>query len=143
MLIYEIIGPPVPWAAPRFTGKHCYNPKSKEQQQVIWQLKSQFNHEPISGQINFAVKFFKEVPKGTSRIRRQQMLNGLIRPIGKPDRTNMLKFIEDCFERAGILSNDSIIVGGEPSKWYGLTAKTVVWIEPLNTIQVTDENLRI
>jgi Holliday junction resolvase RusA-like endonuclease len=131
MLIYEIIGAPVPWAASRVCGTRHYNPKYKEQQQVIWQLKSQFNHEPLSCPINFSVEFYREVPKGTSRIRRQEMLNGRIRPIGKPDRTNLVKFIEDCFERAGILSNDSIIVGGEPSKWYGLVAKTVIRIEPL------------
>lgn len=134
MLVYEVLGNPVPWAASKTNGKIHYDPKHKEKQQIIWQLKSQLNHEPLTGPINFHVTFYMPIPKSASGIRKRQMLNGVIHHICKPDRSNLLKLIEDCAERAGIISNDSIIVGGEAKKMYGLIPKTIIRIEDINHI---------
>jgi Holliday junction resolvase RusA-like endonuclease len=134
MLILELIGPPVPWAAPVLSRGRFYNKKHTEKEQAIWQLKSQFNRPQFSGPVKLDVIFYRAIPKSTSAIRRKQMLNGMIYPIEKPDRSNCLKFIEDCLEGAGVLSNDSIIVDGNTKKLYGDVAKTVLFITDINQL---------
>lgn len=137
MLVYEVIGNPVPWQAPKWNKGRMYNPKNKEQQQTIWQLKPQFNHETLSCPVRMDITFYMPIPKSASKIKRRQMLNGMIAHITKPDRTNLLKFIEDCLQLAGILSNDSIVVAGEPFKTYGLVPKTLIRITPFRDIRET------
>ncbi len=132
MIIYEVIGNPVPWAASRTNGKFHYNPKHKEQLEVILKLKAQFNHLPINTAMKMDVTFYMPIPKSISEKKKYEMLSGRVHHIKKPDRTNMLKFIEDCFEKAGIISNDSHIVGGESMKIYGLVPKTIIRIQPLD-----------
>jgi Holliday junction resolvase RusA-like endonuclease len=140
-IIYEVEGVPVAWAAPKRRGNIYFNPKHIEQQQVIWQLKSRFNHECISGPLRAHFLFYMPIPKSTSKCRREQMLNGMIHHIGKPDRSNMLKFIEDCLEKAGIISNDSIIIQGNTQKLYGIKPKTLIYLEPLATDGQTYGNM--
>lgn len=138
MIIYEVIGPPIPWQSPKWSNGRCYNPKSLEKQQTIWQLKPQFNHPQISSAVRMDVIFFMPIPKNTSKVRRRAMLNGTLHHIGKPDRTNLLKFIEDCVQEAGILSNDSIVTEGETKKMYGLIPKTVIKITPLLELNICE-----
>lgn len=135
MLIYQIHGNPTPWAAPQRRGEVYFNPKHQEKEQAIWQLRSQFNHEPLSGPLDLSATFYMPIPESTSSIRKKQMLNGIMHHIKKPDRSNLLKFVEDCLEKAGIISNDSIIVSGQTRKLYGLRPMTVIQIESLSEIQ--------
>ncbi|NJL54142.1 RusA family crossover junction endodeoxyribonuclease [bacterium] len=111
-----------------------YSKHSVAKKQIAWQLQPYFNHEQFKGAIWADITFYRPIPKGTSSIRKQQMLNGLIWPIGKPDRTNLLKFIEDCLEEAGIVSNDSIIVDGPVRKLYGLHPKTIIKLESMDKL---------
>lgn len=134
MIIYQIIGNPVPWAAPGRKGNFYFNPKDKEKKQAVWQLKPQISHSPLSGPLRVDVFFHMPIPKSTSGIRKRQMLNGVIHHISKPDRSNLLKFVEDCLQDAEILSNDSIIVCGETKKIYGEEPKTVIIIQELNVL---------
>jgi Holliday junction resolvase RusA-like endonuclease len=134
MIIYEVLGDPTPWAAPRRNGNTYYNPKSKEKAYAIWQLKAKFNHEQLSCPIRADFTFYFPVPKSASKIKRMQMLNGLIHHIGKPDRSNCLKFMEDCLQEAGIISNDSIICEGESKKLYGLEPKVIIIIQPISLL---------
>lgn len=133
MIIYEVYGIPLPWAVKVSRGR-LYNPRGLEKQQVVWQLKPQVNHVALSSPVQLDVTFYMPIPKSTSAIRKKQMLNGMIWPICKPDRSNMLKFIEDCLQDAEILSNDSIIVDGSTRKIYGLTPKTLIKIVDLNKL---------
>lgn len=133
MIIYEVLGNPVPWAAPGRKGKVYFNPKHKEKEQAVWQLKSQCNHDPLSCPLHVDFYFYLPIPKSTSAIRKKCMLNGTIQPIGKPDRSNCLKFYEDCLQAAMIISNDSIIVAGKAQKQYGIIPKTTIIIIPLRT----------
>lgn len=132
-LFYEVDGIPIPWTAPRFTRKGIYSSHSTAQEQVIWQLKSQINHEPITAPVRLNVTFYMPIPKSASKKLRLQMLNGIVHHIKKPDRSNLLKFIEDCLERAKIISNDSIIVAGSTNKAYSNVSKTIILLDVLET----------
>ena len=134
MVIYKVYGPPVPWAAPQRCKDSFYNPKHKEKLQVIWQLKSQVNHPPFFGPVRLDVNFYMPIPKSTSGIKRRQMLSGMIHHIGKPDRSNLLKFIEDCLQAAEAISNDSIIVAGETQKIYGEEPQTIIRLTEISLI---------
>lgn len=141
MIIYEVMGIPTPWAAPKKGRKGFYNPKAISKEQVIWQLKPQVNHEPLTCALEANIHFYVPIPASASGIKKRQMLNGMIHPKGKPDRSNMLKFIEDCLEGAGALANDSIIVTGNTTKSYGLNPKTVVMLKSIeNLIEKKNEN---
>lgn len=137
MIIYEVVGIPTPWAAPKKGRNGFYNPKNISKEQVIWQLKPQVNHEPLTCALYADIHFYVPIPKNTSGVRRRQMLNGMIHPKGKPDRSNMLKFIEDCLQDAGAIANDSIIVTGPTTKSYGEVPKTVIM---LKNIDLLNEN---
>lgn len=134
MLIYEIQGKPVPWQASQKSGNRFFNPKHVQKEQAVWQLKAQQNHPTLSGPLRVDFFFYLQPPKSVSKIRYRQMLNGVIYPIGKPDRSNMLKFAEDCLQMAEIISNDSIIISGETQKLYGQFAKTIIKISQLNVL---------
>ena len=133
MKIYEVYGKPEPWAAPTRSGNRFFSKKTVYKHQVIWQLKPQISHPPFTGPIRLDVNFFMKIPESTSGVRRRQMIAGIIHHIGKPDRSNLLKFIEDCLQEAGVISNDSIIVSGETCKMYGGDPKTVIRIQAIET----------
>lgn len=143
ILFYEVLGVPLSWRAPVKKGRVWGDLRHEHKQQVTWQLLSQVNHPPLTGPLCVDLVFYMPVPKSASKIKKRQMLQGMIFPIGKPDRTNLAKLMEDCLENAGILSNDSIIVDGREKKLYGEVPKTVIRIVPMSLLNQTEiyENL--
>ena len=142
ILFYEVLGTPLSWLSPISSGKRFYDKRALHKKQVTWQLKSQVNHPPLSGPLLVDLLFYMPIPKSSSKVKKRQMLNGMILPIGKPDRTNLAKLMEDCLEHAGILSNDSIIVDGRAKKIYGDIPKTVIRIVPvslLNQVEIYED----
>lgn len=108
MLQFEIYGSLVPYAAHRNNGRFQYDPKSKEKEQIRWQIKAQHRGEPIDGAPILDFTFYFAIPKATSKIRRRQMLAGLIVPTVAPDCSNLIKLYEDCLK--GIVIQDDRFV---------------------------------
>ena len=128
---FVIDGLSVPWAAHGGYGKRSFNPRYREKQYTQWQLKAQFNRDaPISGPVRVDLHFVRPIPKGTSKARKLQMLNGIIFPITRPDRGNYLKFYEDCLTGVAI-EDDSQIVAGEVCKIFGESPKTIIKLTEL------------
>lgn len=73
--------------------------------------------ERLEGQIEARIKAFFSIPKSTSKAKREQMLNGEIRPIKKPDLSNVIKSIEDGLNSIAY-SDDSQIVKLVAMKYY-------------------------
>lgn len=134
---YEIEGDPVAWTSHRGFGKKSFNPHYKEKQAAQWALKKQqlekYNCGPISGRA-VRVDFFFEVsaPKSMSKALRKQIEAGLrVWCIKRPDRTNYIKFAEDCLFPS-ILEDDNIVVSGFADKYYTVKApKTIIRISIL------------
>lgn len=84
---------------------------------IVWQLLSQFNsnsdykqiNTPLSLSIDFSVKIPTTINKLRLTVKERKELQGQWAP-SKPDLTNIIKTIEDCIERAGIINNDMLIV---------------------------------
>ena len=131
MLIFEIEGKPTAWAAHGGNGRHSFNPRFREKEYVRWQLKTQYSgKELLCSALWAAFIFYVPIPKNTRAIKKRQMLAGIIRPTTRPDRTNYLKFLEDCLIGI-VIADDSTIVDGPVSKWYGEIPKAVIKICPL------------
>lgn len=131
MITLEIDGIPVPWAAHQGYGRRSYNPRIKEKQYCQWQIKAQYNQKaPLSGPLSLCVSFYLPIPKGTSKIRSRQMLNGVMHHIKKPDVDNLQKFILDCLKTI-VFEDDSQIFEIQAKKLFSEIPKTLVQIKSI------------
>lgn len=105
MIQLEIFGRPTPCnSTKQARNGHFYNPKAKEMEAAKWQLKAQFNQEPIKGSIRLKAVYYFKIPKATSFVKRKQMLANIIHHSIKPDRGNLDKFLEDVLK--GVVIED-------------------------------------
>jgi Holliday junction resolvase RusA-like endonuclease len=74
---------------------------------------------PMQGPLRLSVTFVLPIPPSWPARKRAEALAGVLQPIGRPDRGNMLKLVEDALQAAGFYADDSQIVGGEVAKRYG------------------------
>ena len=127
-----IEGLPIPWAAARvLRNGFSYNPKGKEKEYGRWQIKSQWNQEILHCPVEIHYTFHMPIAKGTSKVRTQQMLNGIMHHIKKPDVDNLCKFASDCIKGICIY-DDSQICKLSAEKIYGLSPKTIIKIFPIH-----------
>lgn len=132
MILIEIDGIPVPWKAHAGYGKKAFNPRYKEREYYQWQIRAQYNQlNPLSGPVRVHYSYFMPIPIGTSKIRKLQMLNGLMHPIKRPDVDNFDKFLSDCLNGI-IFDDDSQIVDKYSRKIYAERPKTLITIEALH-----------
>ena len=127
MYLYEILGDPVPWTPARKGSKGFYDLKSQNKKNNLLQLMSQKRPiNPISGAIKLKFTFIMPIPESTSKKKRSKMINGEISHLHKPDLTNLCKLIEDCLEKAAIITNDSHVISQINEKKYGEIPKTLI-----------------
>lgn len=132
MILLEINGIPVPWKAHGGFGKRAFNHRKADRERVQWFLRAQYNqNQLLCGPIRVSYSYYVPIPKGTSKARKLQMLNGLMHPIKRPDVDNFNKFLSDCL--TGIIwEDDSQVVELTARKLYGDTPKTVIRVESIN-----------
>lgn len=133
MIILKIDGPPVPYAAPRKGKHHFYNPRHKVKEQYQWQIRSQWQNEPIQEPLVAEIICHMPIPKNTSKKRRLQMLNGVIRHDKKPDKDNLTKFVLDCIKGI-VIRDDCQIDDGRTVKIYSEKPGTVIKLIPYSEI---------
>lgn len=92
--------------------------------------RNRFVH-PEDGWVSLGCIFFLPIPRSWSEDKRQNAREGIIRPTGTPDLSNLMKSIEDGCE--GVLwTNDSAIVeygtvdGRPTSKYYSETPRVEI-----------------
>ena len=130
MITLIIDGIPVPWAAHKGYGKRSFKPRFKEREYYRWQIKAQYNQEkPIAGPVRLSLSFHLPIPKATSKVRRLQMLNGVMHHITRPDVSNFCKFAEDTLKGI-VIEDDSQVVEINAKKIYADIPKTVISIFP-------------
>ena len=133
MITLQVFGRPCVYRPPRVTRSHgTYSPHTKKKHDVQWELKSYFREEVWESAIYLRLMFYFAVPKNTSNVKRQQMLDGTLSFTKRPDLSNCIKFIEDCGN--GVLwKDDSQIIKLEAQKFYGTKEKTLIMMseEPL------------
>jgi Holliday junction resolvase RusA-like endonuclease len=133
MLSFEIFGKPIPWTAPRRGNGHFYASHSEIGEQVKWQLRSLHRDAPLSERVHLDFTFFQPIPKGTSGIRRRQMLAHMIVPQTAPDTTNMQKFYEDCLKGI-VIEDDRLVSDVSARKRYSEQPGVLIRVIPWNLI---------
>lgn len=134
MILIEIHREPVAWMAHGGYGRKSFNPRGVEKDYYTWQIKAHYTQcIPLSGPVKVDYTYFLPIPKGVSKVRRLQMLNGMMHPIKRPDIDNFDKFLSDCLTKI-VFEDDSQIVHKVSRKIYGETPKTLIKIEVLNGI---------
>lgn len=127
--IIEILGVPLPWKAPYVSSKGAYSDRTKMMHMSREILKLKYKGPFFEEAIIVDFEFNMPIPKRTSKKKRKEMLEGTIRPITTPDRSNLAKLYEDILQGV-YYKNDSIIVGGKIEKWYSEIPCTKIRIYP-------------
>lgn len=130
MILLQIDGPPVPWAAHQGFGRRAYNPRQPEREYAQWQLKAYFNQlKPIDGAIKLICEYHMPIPLSTRKGLKTQMMNGVVHHLKKPDVDNLNKFLCDCLKNI-IFHDDSQVIEINSKKIYSESPKTVIKVIP-------------
>lgn len=138
MIIIEVLGRPIPLNRPRACKRgefiRMYDSQVQEKKQVQWQVRSQYQEDPLKTPLLVDLDFIVPIPSHTSKVRTRLMLQNDLPPMVKPDLDNLIKFILDCLN--GILfDDDSQIVEISARKKYGSIPRTVVRAISMNEIE--------
>ena len=144
MFLFTLHMEPIAQKQTRFSCRggfpRAYNPSSKDQELVRWQMKPYAPLEPLLGPVEVRYSFFMKIPKSTSGIKRRQMLNRKIHHIVKPDLDNLEYLITNAMKGI-IYRDDSQIVRKYAEKFYSDTPKVVVQvIDICDTISIEADN---
>lgn len=74
--------------------------------------------EPMEGALHMQVIAYLPIPKSFGKKKRLEAMSGLLMPDKKPDRTNLIKHLEDCMTKIGYWNDDAQIVSGRDVKFY-------------------------
>ena len=132
MITINVPGMPIPQARPRFTRQgHAYETAKCKAYKAIVAAAARAamkGKTPITGRVFVWCQFFMPIPKGWSKAKKEDALNGAIQPLKRPDGDNLEKLIWDAL--TGIVwSDDAQIVQWAGAKWYGNPETVVKVIE--------------
>lgn len=143
MIILNLHGTPIPQKRPRFrrteTYVHTYDAQTSEKETYKWQIHSQFRNSPLTQPLQIEIIFFMSIPKGTSFIRKKEMIANHLHHMKRPDIDNMAKFVLDCMNGL-IFQDDSQIWDLHCKKVYAENPGTLIKITP-STHEKIDEKL--
>ena len=133
MIILDVFGNPIPWMRPGrrlINGQVIvYDKQSKLKEQVRWQLRSNFNHEPLATPVSITFTFFMPIPKSASKKMREQMELNAVHHMKRPDVDNISKFYMDCLTGV-VLVDDCQVWRIVAEKRYSSNPKTVIALDP-------------
>lgn len=130
---FEVIGKITGKARPRlntYTGKVYTPTKTKDYEYLIkeyFKLKYP-RHNVLTGRLAVNIMAYFNVPKGTSKMKTAEMLNGRISPTKKPDIDNIVKIVLDAMNKF-VFEDDNQITKLNVEKNYGEQEKIVISIE--------------
>jgi Holliday junction resolvase RusA-like endonuclease len=129
-VLLKIPGAPIPKHAPRLcrrTGR-VYSDQTKQVRDVRIMLKAQYRllkSKPMSGPMEINFVFFMPLLAGWSKKKKKEMVG---QPhVKRPDRDNLLKFIQDCMNGI-VYDDDSQVWNGTVKKIYGKEPRTIIAI---------------
>ena len=105
---------------PRFNGKFAYTPKETvnyENWVKACYIEKYKNEKPFEKALKVNIIAFFEIPKSTSKKKKEQMLNNEINPTTKPDTDNIAKSILDSLNGIAY-KDDKQIVSLKVDKYY-------------------------
>lgn len=119
-----IFGEPVAQGRPRFSRQggfvKAYDPaKSRDYKSYVRLVAAQTAPAgPVTGAVILSLKIYRSIPKTMPKYKRELALAGQIRPVTKPDVSNVLKGVEDALKGLWYKDDSQIVGYGEMGKWY-------------------------
>lgn len=86
---------------------------------------------PVEGAIEFSLRIFRAIPKGMPKYKREAAKAGQIRPVTKPDVSNVLKGVEDALKGVWYKDDSQIVGYGEVGKWYAESPRIEIMMREL------------
>lgn len=125
MRVFKIPGKVQAKQRPRFNVKNgrVYTPEQtlNYESYVKWcysDYARQFQWDRLEGALRVEIEVFVGVPKSDSKKKREEKLNGIIRPTIKPDADNIAKTMLDALNGIAYI-DDKCVVECEVKKFYG------------------------
>lgn len=125
-----IYGEPAAKQRPRLGKGYTYTPtKTVNYETLVRQIYIQhYPGKQLDGELIMHIRAYFGIPKSASRIKREQMLSGRIRPTKRPDWDNVGKIVSDALNGLAY-HDDSQIVTATVEKWYGERPRVEIEIE--------------
>ena len=120
---------------PRFNGKITYTPEQTKNYENWVKLSfiNQYpNFKPLENELALSIKAYFEIPKSVSKKKREQMLNGNIRPTIKPDLDNIAKSILDALNKLAYLDDKQIVLL-KVEKFYDVNPRVELMVEEISS----------
>ena len=111
---------------PKRAQRGAFHKMYKDKQQVDYEniiamyLKEKKPKKPIEGEVWLMMTTLMPIPKSKPLWWKRAACKRLIRPITKPDCSNMIKNIEDIMKLMGYFGDDAQIVHVKNSKFYSI-----------------------
>lgn len=135
MLLFEVVGIPVPQKQTRFLRSGiAYNPSKKDVEQLQWQVRPYAPEKPLNCAVEMHLTFYLPIPKSTSRMARAQMLNEVILPTKKPDFDNLAYLVTNALKEI-VYRDDSLVTDCIIRKRYSDRPRTIIKIIPIQQMQ--------
>ena len=135
MIELTIPGEVIAKGRPKFTSRggyaRAYTPKkTKDYEALVKYYALQLKQEPLTEAIEVAISVHRVPPKSWSKKKQKEALDGVIKPVTKPDADNLAKSVLDALN--GVLfKDDNQIVSLTVKKVYAAEAKAVVIINQI------------
>ena len=119
-----VLGEPVAQGRPRFSRQggfvKAYDPaKSRDYKSYVRFIAAQNAPDsPVEGAIEFSLRIYRAIPKGMPKYKREAAKAGTLRPVTKPDVSNILKGVEDALKGVWYKDDSQIVGYGVLGKWY-------------------------
>lgn len=129
MITFEVPGKPRGKGRPRFYNGHAITPAdTASYENLVKVMYLGAGGQIHEGPLIVRMTAFYPIAKSCSKKKRQQMLDGEIKPTVKADLDNVLKIILDGLN--GVAFKDDVqVVGFNAKKVYGEEAKVIITIE--------------
>jgi len=129
---FTVYGKPQPKQRPRFNRRTgtAYTPKETHEYERDVRLSFRGKYPQavkMLGSVSVSIDAYFEPPKGASKIMREKMLSGEVRPAKKPDADNLIKSICDAMNGVAYV-DDGQVVSVSCRKLYSNVARVEVVI---------------
>jgi len=130
---YEIPGEPVAWSSHRGFGRKSFSPHYVEKEAARFYLKKQHGDSPLYTKgIRVHFEFLMPVPSSMPKKVLKRILAGeKVFHVKRKDRSNCIKFAEDCLTGV-VIADDNIICDGSAQKYYSDNPRTIITIEEID-----------
>ena len=133
---FTVLGEPVGKGRPRFGRQGQYVRTYTPEKTVNYETLVKLEYARQCGKVMFEaetpldmrITAYVPIPKSVSKKKRQAMIDRKIRPIKKPDSSNITKSIEDALNGVAY-KDDTQIVDSQIRRFYGEQPRVVVTIQ--------------